>query len=298
MASYTNLNLTRLADAALNAFVKTLAPLNVFSRNYSPVAVDSRMRGNAIVVPLIGTAAATTFGGNYAICGGTKTVITVTINRHKVVHVGQSDIDALNNSDSGLDSFGYEQGAALATAVVEDILTLVTTGSFGSAGGAAVSATSIGLTQLRGARLSLNQGNCPKAPRACLIDAVGMDALLAVTNFIQAMMFADNTVLREGRVVRALGFDFYELNSSFVTASSVNAFFCHPSAIAIAMRYVTPQDTSGYWAAEQVSDPSTGATFGYRGVFDPLTGQNYLAFECNYGYSAGITNAGRIVNLA
>lgn len=293
MASYTNLNLTRLADSALNAFVKTLAPLNVFSRNFSPVAVAARMRGNGIAVPLVGTMAATTFGGAYNICGGTKTVITVTLNRHKIVHIGQSDIDALNNSDSGLDSFGYEQGAALAIAVVEDILTLVTTANYGSAG--QTTAANLDLTQLRGARLSLNIGNCPQQPRACLIDAVGMDALLAVTNFVQAQMFKDQSVLQEGRIMRALGFDFYELNSSFVGANSVNAFFCHPQAIAIAMRYVTPQETDGYWAAEQVSDPISGATFGIRGVFDPLTGQNYLAMECNYGYSAGITQGGRIV---
>jgi hypothetical protein len=293
MASYTNLNLTRLADAALQAFVKTLAPLNVFSRSFSPVAVAERMRGSGIAVPLIGTMSGTTFGGSYAICGGTKTVITVTLNRHKVVHVGQSDIDALNNSDSGLSTFGEEQGAALATTVIEDILTLVTTANFGLA--ANTTAANLDLTQLRAARLSLNLGNAPLRPRACLIDAIGMDALLGVTNFIQAQMFSDNTVLREGRVMRALGFDFYELNSSFVSAASVNAFFAHPSAIAIAMRYVQPQNTDGYWAAEQVSDPATGASFGIRGVYDPLTGQNYLAFECNYGYSAGITNGGRIV---
>lgn len=293
MASYTNLNLTRLADNALQAFVKTLLPLNAFSRNFSPVAVDARMRGSAIVVPLVGTLSGTTFGGTYALCGGTKTVVTVTLNRHKVVHVGQSDIDALNNSDSALATFGEEQGAALATTVLEDILTLVTTNNYGSAG--QTTAANLDLTQLRGARLSLNLGNCPLRPRACLIDAVGMDALLGVTNFIQAQMYADNSVLQEGRVLRALGFDFFELNSSFVTANSVNAFFAHPSAIAIAMRYVMPQNTDGYWAAEQVADQRTGATFGIRGVFDPLTGQNYLAFECNYGYSVGISQGARIV---
>lgn len=293
MASYTNLNLTRLGNSALNAFVKTLAPLNVFSTRFDPVSVAPRMRGNTIVVPLVGTMAATTFGGAYNICGGTKTVVTVVVTAHKIVHVGQNDLDALNNSDSGLDSFGYEQGRALAIAVVEDILKLVTTANFGSAG--QTTAANLDLTQLRGARLSLNQGNCPLSPRACLIDAVGMDALLGVTNFIQAQMFKDNSVLAEGRVLRALGFDFFELNSSFVTANSVNAFFCHPQAIAVAMRYVQPQSTDGYWAAEEFTDGPTGATFGMRGVYDPLTGQNYLAFECNYGCNVGITQGGRIV---
>jgi hypothetical protein len=90
MASYTNLNLPALGNAALQAFVKTLAPLNAFSTNFSPEQVGTRQRGNVVIVPLVSTLTATTFGGSYAICGGTKTVVTLTINRHKVVHIGQT----------------------------------------------------------------------------------------------------------------------------------------------------------------------------------------------------------------
>jgi hypothetical protein len=295
MATYTNLNIPRLGNAALQAFVKMLAPLSVFSTNFSADVVDSVTRGNVILVPLVGTLTATTFGGSYAICGGTKTVVTVNLTRHKLVPIGQQDLDALNNSDSALESFGYEQGNALAQAVLEDVLTLVTTAAAGYASAGQTTAANMDLTQLRAARLALNQGNAPKTSRVALIDSVGMDALLAVTNFIQAQMFADNTVLREGRVTRALGFDFYELNSSFPSANSVNAFFAHPQAIAIAMRYVAPQRPDKYDNATQFADPLTGATFGLRDYYDPLTGTRYLNLECNYGYSVGITNGGRII---
>jgi hypothetical protein len=153
---------------------------------------------------------------------------------------------------------------ALATAVIEDILTLVTTANFGLA--TTVASTALDVPQLRKARLLMNQANAPKGPRSALIDAVGMDALLGVTNFVQAQMFADNTVLKEGRIMRALAMDFYELNSSFVTAASVNGFIAHPAAIAIAMRYVAPQRPESYDSAEQFADPNTGATFGFRDI--------------------------------
>jgi hypothetical protein len=292
MASYTNLNLARLADKGLEGFVKALAPLSAFSTSYTPESFG-RTNGNVVLVPLIGALTATTFGGTYAVCGGTKSVITVTINRHKVVHIGQQDLDARNNSDSALETFFFQQGAALGQAVFEDVLTLVTTANFASAG--TTTSTFLDLTQLRAARLALNVANVPMSPRNALVDAVGMDALLGVTNFVQAQMFKDQGVLFNGAVTHALGFDFFELNSSFVSANSVNAFFAQASAIAVAMRYLEPQAGNTYLTANPVSDPRTGATFGIRDFYDNATGTRYIALEANYGYSAGLTNAGRIV---
>ncbi|MDD5350812.1 MAG: hypothetical protein PHQ12_11430, partial [Chthoniobacteraceae bacterium] len=130
--AYTNLNLARLANSALEGFVKELLPLSVFSTSFSPEAVG-RLRGNIVLVPLIGGLVATTFGGTYAITTFAKSVVTVTINRHKIVPIGQTDLDAINNSESSLESFGFQQGAALAQAILEDVLTLVTTANFTSA---------------------------------------------------------------------------------------------------------------------------------------------------------------------
>ena len=293
MATYTNLNLARLADGALEAFVKALLPLNTFSRSFSPESIG-RARGNVVLVPLIGTLTATTFGGTYAVCGGTKSVVTVTINKHKVVHIGQTDLDALNNSESELDSLSGQAGAALGQMVVEEVLTLVTTANFAAAG-TAVSSTVLDVPGLRALRLALNQGNAPMEPRAAIMDVVGMDALLAVTNFVQAHMYYDNQVLKEGRVMRALGADLYSVNGSFVAANSINLFMAHASAIAVAMRYLQPQNPEEYTDARAVADPRTGATFGIRDMFDPLTGTRYVALECNFGYSVGISNGARIL---
>jgi hypothetical protein len=292
--AYTNLNIARLANAALEQFVKELVPLRLFSNVFSPESYPVDHRGTAILVPLVGTLTATTFGGTYAITTFAKSVITVTINRHKFVPIGQTDLDAANNSASALESFGFQQGRALAQAVLEDVLTLVTTANF-SAIGTAVASTALDVPGLRAGKLALDQANVPRSPRVTLMDSVGMDALLAVTNFVQAYMFADNNVLKEGRVARALGADLYSLNGSFVAAASVNCFFAHPSAIAVAMRYLPPQRPENYDVAESFTDPNTGATIGLRDYYDPLTGTRYLAMECNYGYSAGITNGGRIL---
>jgi hypothetical protein len=141
----------------------------------------------------------------------------------------------------------------------------------------------------------LNQVNAPREPRAALIDSVGMDALLGVTNFVQAYMFKDQGVLQEGKIMRALGFDFHELNGSFVAAASVNAFMCHASAVAVAMRYLMPQAGHKYADARPVADPDTGLVFGLRDHYSEDRGERFVNLEANYGYSAGITNGGRII---
>jgi hypothetical protein len=288
MATYTNLDNEILAQSALQGFVAELAPFNAFSTNFSPEPVA---KGKDVLVPLIGALTATTFGGSYAICGGTKTVITVSINRHKHVPIGQNDLDAANSSASSLEDFGYQQGAALAIAVLQDVFSLVTTGYFGLA--TAVASTALDVPQLRKARLILNTQNAPRSPRAMLLDCVPFDALLGVTNFIQAYMFKDQGVLQEGRIIRALGFDFFELNGLF-TQPSVMGFAAHASAIAIAMRYLMPQKGNSYSDARAVTDPKTGLTFGLRDHFDNNTGTRYVNLEANYGYSVGITMGGSI----
>jgi hypothetical protein len=290
MATYTNLDNEIFAQSALQAFTKTLLPLSAFSTNFSP---DPVQKGNNVLVPLIAALTATTFGGSYVSTAGSKTVITVAINRHKVVLIGQSDLDAAGSSEASLESFGWQQGRALAQAVLEDIFTLVTTANFSIV--STVASTALNVPELRKARLALNQANCPPEPRSAIIDCVPYDALLSVTNFVQAHMFNDSQVLSEGRLMRALGFNFYEVNSVFVSGASINGFFCHPQAVAVAMRYLQPQPGNTYLNARPVSDPQTGFTMGLRDFFDNATGYRYIALEANYGYSAGITNAGRIV---
>jgi hypothetical protein len=219
--------------------------------------------------------------------------VTISLSQHKIVHIGQDDITAANSSAASLESFGRQQGAALALLVLQDVLSLVTTANFSLA--TAVASTALDVPQLRSARLALNQNDVPAEPRSMLIDCTPYDALLGVTNFVQAQMFRDNGVLAEGKVMRAAGFDFYELNNLFPAVGSVMAFAAHPNAIAVAMRYLQPQDPSAYESAYAVTDPETGITLGLRKHYDANTGTRYLNMECNYGYSKGLTTAGRVI---
>lgn len=289
MATYTNLNDEIFGRAAIEGLVKTLLPITRFARNFSP---DQGVRGDQVLVPLISTLTATTFSA-YNLCSGTKTVATINLTKHKHVPVGQSDITRHSSSVGNLEDFGFQMGAALGTLVITDVLSLVTTANFTAV--SAVGSTALTVAELRAARLALNVANCPRDPRIAIVDATPYDSLLAITNFVQAQMFKDQSVLQEGRVMRALGMDFFEGNSLFTSTASINAFFAHPDAIAIAMRYNAPQEGNTYNAAYPITDPATGLTIGLRDHYDNNTGTRYINLECLYGYSTGLTNCGRIV---
>lgn len=290
MATYTNLNNEIFARSAIEGLAKILLPITKFSRNFSP---DPSQRGDQVLVPLISTLTATTFNGSYAVCGGTKTVATINLTRHRHVAVGQSDITYHSSSESNLRDFGYQMGKALGTVVLTDILTLVTTANFGSAG--ATTLSSFCVDQLRQARLALQQANVAPEPRNAILDCAAMDVLLGVTAFRDASQFRDPAVLAEGRILRALGMDFWEVNSVFTSANSVMGFFAHPDAIVVGMRYLQPQAGNTYVEAMPITDPETGLTIGLRSHYDNNTGTAYTNLECLYGYTVGLTNCARII---
>jgi hypothetical protein len=292
MATYTNLDNEIFARNALEGFVKTLLPFNVFSTNFSP---DPVQKGNNVLVPLIGAITATTFSA-YNICGGTMSVVTVTIDKHKVAQVGQSDLTAASSSMAQLERFAFQQGAGLAVLVLQDVMSLVTTANFAAAH--TTTLANFDVYSLRQARLLLNQSNVPVIGRGLMVDCAAYDVLLGVTNFVQAHMFGDRGAIADARIPRAMGFDMYELNSVFTSTASVMAFAAHASAIAIAMRYLQPQPGHKYLDARPITHPETGLTIGLRDHYDENTGTRYINLEANYGYTTGITNAGRIIKRA
>lgn len=289
MATYTNLDDEIFTQAALEGYINTLTPFAAFSSNFSSEVIGRK--GDTVLVPLIGSLTATTFSA-YNICGGTQTVITVSINKHKHVPVGQNDLTAAASSKANLESFGYQAGAALGLLVFQDVTSLITTANFSLA--TAVSVVDFGIAQIRAGRLDLSTNKVPFQGRSMILDVAPFDNLLGISNFLQVNLAGSNETLREGQVGRALGFQVYETNGLAGTGS-VMGFMGHMSGIAIASRYLAPQDPGAYMSAGPVTDPATGLTLGFRKHYDPNTGTAYINLEANYGYSVGISNGLRVI---
>lgn len=289
MATFTNTNNEIFSQMSLEGFTKKLASFTRFAKNFSPAQGE---RGDQVLVPLVSALTATTFNDDYTVGGGAISVVTVNLTAHKIVSVDMKDVQRHANSVAELERFGMQMGKALGTLVMQDILSLVTTANFTSV--TAVASTAFLEPQIRAVRLALNQADAPDE-RVMILDAVPYDTLLGVSNFVQAQNFYDSSVSREGRIFRAYGFDFVELNSLFASGASVMGFAAAPDAIALAMRYNAPQEGHKYNAAYPLTDPETGFVIGFRDHYDEASGRRFLNLEALYGRSVGISNGGRIV---
>lgn len=289
MATNTNTNDEIFAQAALEGFVSTLVPVGAYANDYSAETVK---KGDQVLVPLIGSLTATTFNGAYNVSGGTASVVTVNIDKHKHIPVSMTDIEAAATSIIRLESFGRQAGAALGLLVFQDIMSLVTTANYSLA--TAVSVVDFAIAQIRAGRLMLSQNKVPAQMRNMVLDVEPFDNLLGISNFLQVNLSGNQETLREGRIGRALGLDIFETNGLPGTGS-VMGFIGHADAIAVAARYLKPQRPEEYIEARPLTDDQTKLTIGLRRHYDPNTGIEYVNLECNYGYSKGITNGLRVI---
>jgi hypothetical protein len=283
-------NDTIFAQEALKAFTATLTPLRAFSRSLDDVAKNV---GDAIIVPFISAATATTFNvtsANYQTGGGEVTHNTVNLTSHKICTFDISDLQAANSSGARFDQLAQQAGRALGSLVLTDIWKLITVANFGAAT-LTTSEASYTLAQIIALRTALAGRNVDVSPGMCamLYNTVIGGTLLGSTNVLQAYAIGDNTPVRQGTLGRLVGFDTYETNiMPTAAATSLVAFACHPDAISIAMRYLEPLDASMYLGVERVADDS-GIVMGYRRSYDAATGKMYGAFECLYGTATGLT---------
>lgn len=283
-----------VSQSALEAFTAELLPVNVLTTSFS---ADVVRRGASVQVPLVANLTATTFNSDYAGDGGTLNVVSVNVDKHKIVTVSLSDSDWSKSSAAELTKFANQAGRALAQAVLTDVFSMfVTTAS--SATQFAASLT--GLTQFTIAnagtiRKALSDSNVPKMDRSLVLNSALYASLLTQSGLLDASQFGARDAIAEGKVPRIMGMNAYESVILPLNSISLAGIAVHPNAGALAVRALAPQEPSTYVSANTVTDPQSGLTLGVRNVYNPLTGKAHLSFECVYGYSRAITAGAKLI---
>lgn len=281
------------AQEALQAFTAKLLPIKAFSHSFSS---ETSRKGNAVYVPLVSNVTATTFNQSYTGTGGQVDVVTINLNAHKITTVDISDVNSANSSAADFVNFARQQGKALAKLVLQDILSVVTTGAFGAA---VVTTNNWSRTQVRSIRKSLVNSNVELDECALIVNPDIYDNLLADTNIVQAFQYGGAEAIREGQIPKIMGLSIYQ--STLIPTSGLSTligFAAHPDSIAVAMRYLEPLSPERYDTVQQVTDPESGMTLGYRRIYNPLDGRAYVSMEALYGYGVGVTAGLKIVTSA
>ena len=232
------------------------------------------------------------FTGDYtANADSTITTIPVVLNRHKfkTVHV-----TAREASETAIDLLGTLVDTAaqqLAQDVLLDILSAVTAANFGTPGIPALAATSFDYKKVLGLREACGNAKMPISPRSLVLDAGYYTNLLA--DDVVAKSFNLNLSapgVTEALIKRLAGFDLHEtvvIPSDH--AEKLVGFAAHPSAVAVAMRYLQP--VAEYQQSGAITDPQTGMTFGYLRFTDTRANKVFVTLECLYGFVAAKSDA-------
>ena len=284
--SITGINDDIISMSTLEAFTAAIAPLNAFTTNFSPDAVK---RGDKVsILRTIAADAALTKTAHtaYTIQDADSDAVEISLGQPVYVSWALDDTEIASSSVLNMEVYGQQKGFQLAKKVLQDILGTITNANFSTAAfvGAASTFDADDVADIKGV---CDTANMPIFPRSLVVDTTYYTALLKDVAIQNSNAFGGSEAIREGRIPNLMGFDLYQ--STLIPGNSENltGFATHPSGLAVAMRYLAPQDGNTYLTASPLTDPS-GITIGLRDWYDNDSGIRKRLFECVYGYVTGI----------
>jgi hypothetical protein len=283
----TGINDDILSNAVLKGFVAGITPLMAFTTSFNADAVK---KGDKVSVPRVGAQdAATTKATHtaYDIQDADSDAVEIALGQPVYVSAGLDDVEVASSSVLSLELFGEQKGFSLAKKILQDILGEVTASAYGAAVFTGAHGT-FDADDVVDIRTACSAADMPVGNRSLILDEAYIGALLKDNAIQSAEAFGSTQPIREGSIGRLSGFDVYE--STLIPGNSENlvGLAAHPAGLAVAMRYLKPQEGNTYSAAYPVTDAKTGITIGVREGYDNLSGVKYRIWEAVYGSEPGI----------
>lgn len=281
------------AEEALQAFTSGLVSVLGFSNDFSDSIATE---GATVNVPRFDALEATTFdqaannGHPYEGEGGNVGTIKVQLDKHLIVPVDISDVQALNSSQANVQKFAKQQGSALARKVLAAIFDLVSLANFGNAIAGPIPLASFDARMAQAARRVMVTRNVPAEELNLVASAELYEVLAADPNVARQSWYGDEASIQTGKVPRLSGMGVYETNALPLGGTlSLVGFVAHPDAIALATRNVISQHPERYDVHEVITDADTGLSFTYKRHFSPGKGKTFANLECLFGLTVGLS---------
>lgn len=291
--SFTGINDTIIVQDCFAAFRDGLTAVSGFSTSF---AAESSRKGAVVSVPVATarSAASRADGATYEVDTG-NTVATVDITLDQQYHVPwyMTDGQDAKTNVRVWESSMREAVAGLAKNIYQAGLGKFVKATYGDSAGAdklVVAASAFDLDDLvdLDALLTVKGSYGPRT----LLCTVPYASALKKDNQVQDVSaLGSDVVIRTGKFgVPLYGVSAFETNAfpAGITggAELTGAILAVPSALALAIRPVTPLDTSKLLAFEIVSDPETGLSFSYRRWYNETTGTMWGTVEALYAFKA------------
>jgi hypothetical protein len=275
-----------VARNVLRGFTATIAPLAALSTSFS---ADASQPGEKIKIIRDATAIeavqSKALGAAYTIQNADADKVDITLGLPQYVSWSLDDVEVARASGISMDLFGVRKGHALAKAVMQDILGVVTLANYGAAG-LISAASAFDEDDVADLAKICDDADIPDDNRVLMLSN-GYIAALRKSGAIKDTSGYGYNAIQSGDVPMLHGFRIIKSNIIPANAQNLVGFACDPSAIVSAFRYNAPQEGHKYNRAEPIVGEG-GMTLGLRDWYDENSGTRRTVMEAIYGKAVGI----------
>lgn len=290
----SDLKRTVILQQMIRAFAIKILPLSAFATAFNGIKLEGTDKVAVPYFPLI-TTTATDFNasnGYDTFANSNSDAKTITVDKRKYLGLTWTSSELARQPFMDMGTAGMLIADQLGLDVVNDILSIILLATYTNTAYAqpAGSFDSDDVMNLKGAA---DTANWPGAGRSLVLNSAYDVNLLKDNAVKNAMAFGDNGPIREGRILRIGGFDYYPDARVPANAQDLQGFIAYKSALLVAFSPVnpTPEVRANMSRYEVVVEPVTGAQFEYRMWGDPDMDKTKEIVESNYGKLAGEVTA-------
>ena len=278
-----------VAQSALRAFSRRLAPITAFSTLFSDVRLEGSDKLSVPYVPLV-SASSTSWDGSsgYVMADQTLSAKDVTLNKRFYQPVRWTSTEFHRQPFLAIEELSNAAAEKLAYDVFVDALSIVTAANFSTA--VLVStAANFDSADVAKIRTACNQENWPELGRSLILDPTFEEYLLRDPAVITAANIGSDRPIREGSIGRLLGFDLFTPNGIPGNSEYLVGLVCHKSSIVFGSAPIRPtaEVRDRMTNYDIMKDAQTGIILEYRSWGDADLDQSRSVIECNYGYNVG-----------
>lgn len=285
--SITGINDDIISMGVLEAFCAGATPLSAFSTNFSDDAANKGDKVSVLRTTAADAAASKTTHADYTIQDADSDAVEVSLGQPDYVSFGLDDVEIASSSALNMEVYGKQKGFQLVKKVLQGVLGAVTNANYG-AGAFTGAAGTFDKDDVDDVALVCDQADMPEDMRALILSPTYYHALLQDAGISASDAFGGSEAIRQGRIPNLFGFNLFKSNLIPDNSENLVGMAAHPAGLAVAMRYLQPQEGNKYNRAERLSDPDSGITIGLRDWYDEDSGVRKRVFECVYGKVTGI----------
>lgn len=290
-----NVNLAKLAQESLPAFVETFAPANAFTTDFSTsIAQSGESIGTRYVDRLVGTG---TMANGYAAAKEDVKYnpVTVTLDKWKGFTIGFTDLERSKAEFSLKDDFIVPGLEVVGKYFFDDLWALVTAANFTNS--TTITSANWDRDDCADLNATLNKAGIIKSGRSIVQNSDYYASMVKTLNSAEIPGMTEGKM--EAIAPRVAKFDQWESTLADDNGENLGAFACQKSALVIAARTIIADDMQTQAGVQNttVVVPGLGLPIRMREWYDANNGIQYLNMNVLYGMSVGKPTAGvRVVS--